>query len=260
MVSVLLGLAVLEYRRHQNRILAIPHRIHVNGTRGKSSVTRLIGAGLRAGGIKTLTKVTGSFPRLILADGSDVPVHRKAAPSILEQLDIVRFAHRQGVEALVIECMALYPENQRITEHQMIHATVPVLVNVRLDHTDIMGRTLAEVGATMAHTFPSGSRVLTAESDHLDLVQRLGRERGAWIEPVSVDEAQPEDLAGFRLPRASGKRRPGPGGLPTPRGRAPSGLARHVGGQARRRGPDPGPGGRRRCRVHVLQRVRRQRR
>ncbi|MDX9892720.1 MAG: poly-gamma-glutamate synthase PgsB, partial [Bacteroidales bacterium] len=61
---------VIEYRRHQRRIFSIPVRVHINGTRGKSSVTRLVGAGLRAAGTSTLTKVTGTIPRLILDDGT----------------------------------------------------------------------------------------------------------------------------------------------------------------------------------------------
>ena len=48
-VAAIIGL--IEYVRHQKRIYSIPIRIHINGTRGKSSVTRLVGAGLRAGGI-----------------------------------------------------------------------------------------------------------------------------------------------------------------------------------------------------------------
>ena len=50
----LVAYGIIEYRRHQNIIYEIPIRIHVNGTRGKSSVTRLIGAGLRAGRINTI--------------------------------------------------------------------------------------------------------------------------------------------------------------------------------------------------------------
>ena len=46
--GVLAGLGVLEDRRHRRHLARIPVRIHVNGTRGKSSVCRLIGAGLRA--------------------------------------------------------------------------------------------------------------------------------------------------------------------------------------------------------------------
>ena len=198
LVAILLGIARLEYVRHQRQIYSIPHRIHVNGTRGKSSVTRLIGAGLRAGGVPAITKVTGTFPRLILPDGSDVPVHRNAAPTILEQLAIVDFAVRKQTEALVIECMALEPEYQRITEEQMIHATLSVLTNVRLDHTDVMGRTLAEVGASMANTMPKGGTVLTSEQENVDLLARLERERGAELVAVSADDAGPGDMAGFR--------------------------------------------------------------
>jgi len=38
----------IEMQRHRSMLRRIPMRIHVNGTRGKSSVTRLIAAGLRA--------------------------------------------------------------------------------------------------------------------------------------------------------------------------------------------------------------------
>ena len=55
----------IEYQLHQKNLKSIPIRIHINGTRGKSSVTRLVGAGLRAGGLKTITKVTGTYPRII---------------------------------------------------------------------------------------------------------------------------------------------------------------------------------------------------
>ncbi|MEM7352811.1 MAG: poly-gamma-glutamate synthase PgsB [Acidobacteriota bacterium] len=198
LLGILLVLVRLEYLRHQRRIYGIPHRIHVNGTRGKSSVTRLIGAGLRAGGLRTITKVTGTFPRLILADGSDVPIHRKAAATILEQIGIVDFAVRQGAEALVIECMALEPDYQRITEQQMIHATLGVLTNVRLDHTDVMGRTLPEIGASMAKTMPEGGTVVTGEQEHLPLVRQLAQSHDAELIEARAEEARREDMDGFR--------------------------------------------------------------
>ncbi|MEO9595730.1 MAG: poly-gamma-glutamate synthase PgsB, partial [Rhodopirellula bahusiensis] len=45
--------AMVEAYWYRRQLLKIPFRIHVNGTRGKSSVTRLIAAGLRSGGIRT---------------------------------------------------------------------------------------------------------------------------------------------------------------------------------------------------------------
>ncbi|MCD4681844.1 MAG: poly-gamma-glutamate synthase PgsB, partial [Bacteroidales bacterium] len=107
-VAAIVG--IFEYARHQNRIHSIPIRIHINGTRGKSSVTRLIGAGLREGGISTITKVTGTFPRLIVEDGTETYIHRKSSANIIEQLSIVKFAALRKTKALVMECMALQPQ------------------------------------------------------------------------------------------------------------------------------------------------------
>ncbi|MEM9304573.1 MAG: poly-gamma-glutamate synthase PgsB, partial [Pseudomonadota bacterium] len=192
-VATFLVWTMVEFARHQRRVPVLRHRIHVNGTRGKSSVTRLIGAGLRAGGVNVVTKVTGTFPRLITMDGRDVVVHRRAAATILEQLDIIRFCTEQRVEAVVIECMALEPAFQRITEEQMVHATLSVMTNVRLDHTDVMGPTLRDVGRSMANTIPRDGRVLTSATENVDLVCELARERGAAvdvIDPGTVTQAE----------------------------------------------------------------------
>ena len=50
--ALLAALGVAEGIRHRRQLARIPKRIHVNGTRGKSSVTRLIAAGLRAAGLR----------------------------------------------------------------------------------------------------------------------------------------------------------------------------------------------------------------
>ena len=46
---LLTALGLWEMFRHRWHRRRIPVRVHVNGSRGKSSVTRLIAAGLRAG-------------------------------------------------------------------------------------------------------------------------------------------------------------------------------------------------------------------
>ena len=76
LLSLLTFLGVLEMARHLWYRRRIPIRIHVNGSRGKSSVTRLIAAGLRAGGLRTVAKTTGSAAAVIHADGSETPVRR----------------------------------------------------------------------------------------------------------------------------------------------------------------------------------------
>src|SRR2546426_6775143 len=92
----LVGYGVWETRRHQRTLARIPVRVHVNGTRGKSSVTRLIAAGLRASGSRVFAKTTGTLARMILPDGSERDVYRVGRPNIIEQTRIVRRAVECG--------------------------------------------------------------------------------------------------------------------------------------------------------------------
>ena len=54
--AVLVSYFIVEFILHRRVLRRIPVRIHVNGTRGKTSVVRLIAAGLRAGGKKVYAK------------------------------------------------------------------------------------------------------------------------------------------------------------------------------------------------------------
>jgi poly-gamma-glutamate synthase PgsB/CapB len=188
---------MIEFFTHQRRIRSIPIRIHVNGTRGKSSVTRLIGAALRAGGIKTITKVTGTYPRLILEDGSDAYIYRRGDANILEQLSVVRYAAERNAQALVIECMALEPQYQRITERKMIHATVGVITNVRLDHIEIMGRTLPEIARVLGETIPAGEHFFTAEIIVADVLKEIADKKGARMVVTREEAILEAEMSGF---------------------------------------------------------------
>jgi poly-gamma-glutamate synthase PgsB/CapB len=195
-IAVIVG--INEYIRHQKRIYSIPVRIHINGTRGKSSVTRLIGAGLRSGGISNITKVTGTFPRLIIEDGTETYIHRKAAANILEQLSIVKYAASRKVHALVMECMALQPQYQTITEHHMIHSNISVMTNIRLDHTDVMGHTLPEIAETLMRTIPKNEHLFTSENVIPQTLKNMADKRNTvshFIDPQSVSL---EEMKGFR--------------------------------------------------------------
>lgn len=195
-IAVIAG--INEYIRHQKRIYSIPVRIHINGTRGKSSVTRLIGAGLRAGGITNITKVTGTFPRLIIEDGTETYIRRKSSANILEQLSIVKYAASRKVQALVMECMALQPQYQTITEHHMIHSNIGVMTNIRLDHMDVMGHTLAEIADTLGRTIPKNEHLFTSENVIPQTLKQLADKRNTvthFIDPQSVSF---EEMNGFR--------------------------------------------------------------
>ena len=194
-IAIILG--IIEFRRHQDRIYSIPYRIHINGTRGKSSVTRLVGAALRENGVSTITKVTGTFPRLILEDGTETYIHRRSAANIIEQLSIVKFAASRKVEALVMECMALQPLYQSITEDKMIHANVGVMTNIRLDHVDVMGYTLPEIAETLGRTVPKGAHLFSAEDVIPHTLKAIADKRNTESHFTDKESVTKEEMKGF---------------------------------------------------------------
>lgn len=187
----------IEFILHQKNLERIPYRIHVNGTRGKSSVTRLIGAGLRAGGYNTITKVTGTYPRMVLQDGTEIGIPRKEKANILEQLKIVGFCAEKKAEVLLIECMALQPNFQRITEHQMIRATHGVITNIRLDHLDVMGPTLGDVASALAGTVPRNAKVFTAEDRMVDVLVKRAQQLDSEVFVADKESVTSYDMEGF---------------------------------------------------------------
>ena len=195
-ISVLYG--IIEFALHQKRIYSIPIRIHVNGTRGKSSVTRLIGAALRQGGFKTITKVTGTYPRLILEDGTETAIYRKTGANIIEQLAVTRFASKRKADALVIECMAVQPQYQWITETKMIHSTIGVITNVRMDHVEIMGYSLDEICDSLGKTIPKNHDLFTAENVIFNRLKRISEWKNAKIRQVDESIVTEEEMQGFK--------------------------------------------------------------
>ena len=95
-----LGWLVVEQRRARRHRAALAHVVHVNGIRGKSSVSRLIDAGLRAGGRRVLTKTTGTDARVIGVDGVDTKLRRLGPARIGEQLRIIRRARFRSCDVL----------------------------------------------------------------------------------------------------------------------------------------------------------------
>ncbi len=196
---MLLGYGVYEFAAHRQRVKQIPTRIHVNGTRGKSSVTRLIAAGLRAGGIQTFAKVTGTMPRMIDDEGLEIPVIRLHPVNIIEQIKVFRFFARRKPEAVVIECMAVLPEYQWICEHQFVRSTVGVLTNARPDHVREMGPSLENIANSLANTIPAGGITFTSETrpELLDIFRRRAEENGSEFHVVRHNEIGLEELRRF---------------------------------------------------------------
>lgn len=193
---------LIEALLYRRRLDQIPIRIHVNGTRGKSSVARLIVAGLRAGGIRTCGKTTGTLARMILSDGSEHPIFRPCRANVIEQKRVIRVATQERAEALVIECMALQPLLQSVCELKLVRSTIGVITNARADHLDVMGPTRLDVARALAGTTPVQGKLFTAEArpDSLEVLRDAAQDRSSQMESLSqfeVHRITPEVLARF---------------------------------------------------------------
>ncbi len=166
---------IWEYQSHQNRLKKIPIRIHVNGSRGKSSVARLIAAGLRAGGIRTVAKTTGTLPRIIDPDGREIAIFRDQRANIIEQVKILKYIGRYKPEALVIECMAVQPEYQWFCEHKIVHSQIGVITNCRLDHVNEMGEFREQIAMSLSNTCPKNGVLFTSEKSYLNILKKIAK-------------------------------------------------------------------------------------
>lgn len=172
-VAFLVGEKVL----HERRLNRIPVRIHVNGIRGKTSVTRLLAAALRESGTRTLAKTTGDEPVLIYPDGKEEIIMRRGPSRIQEQIHFIKKAADLHAEAIVIECMALDPHLQYISETQMIKSTVGVITNVRLDHMEIMGRNLDDIAEALSQTIPKKGLLVTSDQRYFAFFKARASQR-----------------------------------------------------------------------------------
>ena len=194
-----------ESAGHRRRVDNLDVRIHVNGIRGKSTVTRILAGMLREAGFVTVAKSTGTAAAVINRDGDDEPINRKGPATILEQIDIVEKYVTPEVDALVIECMALKPAYQYTSENMIVHSNIGVLTNVREDHQDVMGESLEEICASLLSTCPSDGILITSEQnpDIQKLMFETAAERGTQVivadpESVSDDELQRFDYIAFK--------------------------------------------------------------
>jgi len=197
LLAIVSTYVIVQASGHAKYLREIPVRVHVNGTRGKSSVTRLIAAGLRAGGIKTIAKTTGTKPRFIYSDGSEVPVVRAGKANIIEQVRIVRRAAELGAEVLVVECMAIKPELQSLLEDRIIKSTHSVITNARADHLDEMGPTVRDVAFNLSRTVAQNGILFTAERERLPMLCERANERNCSVNVAIEESISDEDMMGF---------------------------------------------------------------
>lgn len=187
----------LEIEVHKKNINKIKIRILVNGTRGKSSTTRLIAGGLKGNGRKVVCKTTGTSPRCIINDKEERIV-RLGKANIIEEKKIFRKIAKEENEISVTECMALVGEYQKIYNEKLVSSHITIITNVRNDHLDVMGPTLRDVAINLAKTIPkNGVLFIFKDENYLEVFEKKAKEDNCKIIYVEKEGVDDETMKGF---------------------------------------------------------------
>jgi|YNPBryunderm2012_1023409.scaffolds.fasta_scaffold00068_16 poly-gamma-glutamate synthase PgsB/CapB len=181
LVSTAFGLLTVylasESFKHRRALKKLKHRIVVSGIRGKSSLTRLIAAGLRGNGLKVMAKTTGSRAMIILPDGSESEIKRRGRANILEQKSLVHQAAASGVEFLVAEAMSIQPECLKVELQSLLQPQILVLTNFRPDHIEFLGKEREEIARSYFEIIPAGMVIFIPEEEYFPWMERLAEEK-----------------------------------------------------------------------------------
>jgi len=176
---------------HRRRLAAVPVRIHVAGSRGKTSTARLIGAALRFAGRRVLVKTTGTDPLLILPDGAEKAWRRCGPPTIAEQARFFRWAAELTVDVVVLESMAIDREYLWASERFYVRATHLVVTNTRPDHLESLGEAPGAVGEAISLLVPERGYLFMSDEAAEEPVLASAAVRGTRTEIVATKGARP---------------------------------------------------------------------
>ncbi|MBL7084437.1 MAG: poly-gamma-glutamate synthase PgsB [Candidatus Aminicenantes bacterium] len=168
-------------QRRQN----IPLRICVTGTRGKSSITRLIASCLREAGFVVLAKTTGSKPAIIFPDGEEKEIKRRGSASILEEKKILKISTKLQIQALVLELMSIHPENSYAESVQMLNPQILIITNVRPDHLAQMGSSREEIARCFVSSIPENCTVFVPEEEFFPVFKEAAGRMNSELVQIS---------------------------------------------------------------------------
>ena len=210
----------LDRMHRMMTVLSSPERsfqtIHVVGTNGKSSTTRMIAAILQRHGLRTgcyLSPHLVSYAERVQIEERDIETHAFAAAiaqaawaaervnrTLAEDDHVTQFElltaaalwelARREAQVVVVEAGL----GGRYDATNVIDSTVAVLTNVGLEHTRWLGPTIADIATEKLAVLSAGSKLVLGahlQPEVLDLAREIATERGA---EVSIVEEAPDEL------------------------------------------------------------------
>lgn len=179
-------------------------RILVTGTRGKSSLVRLLHAGLLSLGLKAYARITGVLPRSITPEGIRI-IHRDSPVNFREMLWWLK-SLPPDAEAVIMENSAVNPEFQPAAA-KWLKPTLTVITNTRPDHQDAWGYGKDSARLVIMQGVPENVPVISGKDmpvcpdyreQNIALALEALRLSGSEVSR-EVLENVPPDVADFRI-------------------------------------------------------------
>lgn len=135
-------------------------KVLVTGSRGKSTVVRMIHRAMVGCGLKAYGRVTGVIPRTLSPSG-ELPIIRYSGAHV-EEMRWWLASLPSDVQGIVMENSAVSPDLQPLAG-RWLHPSVTVLTNVRPDHQDMWGEGEESAAMALCVGIPDGGTVVVGE-------------------------------------------------------------------------------------------------
>ena len=183
--------------------------IQVTGTNGKTSVTKMIGAILSAHGLKTGVytsphlfsyKERFVIDEEMIRDEELLKLVNKLKKKIKETDELTRDP-MTNFEAVTAAAFKYFEENKvdvavmevgmggRFDATSVGDASIGVITNVELDHTDVLGDTIEKIANEKASIVKKGAKAVLGKMkiDALEIIKAEAKEKGATVFEEGVD-------------------------------------------------------------------------
>ncbi|MGI6252225.1 MAG: capsule biosynthesis protein CapB [Aminivibrio sp.] len=158
----------------------LPVKILVTGSRGKSSMVRLLTAVLTDAGLAAAGRITGVLPRELLAGRENLIL--RAGPGSVGEMGWWLRTLPPETEGIVLENSAVAPSLQYLAWH-WLSPSCSVLTNVRPDHEDAWGRGEEAAARTLCLGIDGGPVILPESVAAKRAVADLLTARGCELRP-----------------------------------------------------------------------------
>ncbi len=185
-----LGLGLREKHLISRNLDSFKYRVNVTGTRGKSTIVRLLTAAFLEDRIPVVAKTTGSEARILsfLTDKKKnlYPLEYEfkrplEGPNIKELRSLINKAKSAKATTLVVEDMTINSDYRDIFSHEFLNANVLIITNVLKDHMEVLGPSLDDVAEAYSAVIPEKGLLITTSGKYLPYFKEIAARRKTTV-------------------------------------------------------------------------------